>query len=411
MLTLAYIPLVRSKKNIFSIYEGFGIILFCVLLIPICLETDHIRYIFDGINTSQGVNPFSVVPKTMQIHPTASWTKYINHAHLTTIYPPFAQICFLVSTYLNPFFWPAFLSEKEIWDISIQHTWQLYLGWKILIGLFCGGMLCSIKKYRWDLLLLNPLFLMKGLGNTHIDVIVACLIVIALSYAIKRKHPLPVLATLSFSIWTKWFPFIYMPYMFIYCLRKFSIKKNMFAGFACIIFSMILAELFVNGSNGNFLKSTFVYGNNWYFFGYVHRLIADILSCFMPLSVGVDIARKAVAVIGFVGACALFFRYITKRSTLNRSIYLMSVLMLAMSPTLHPWYLLALLATGYRYIRVQLTPWVWPILSMTSIVNYIHGSDLMVFRYGIYAIITVCLMIDFGLFSKVTSKKMALRRN
>ena len=71
------------------------------------LSDDIYRYVFDGLQSLMGNNPYAmapacIVPETEEL---ASLVLKVNHSHLVTIYPPAAQIIFALGTALGGGCW------------------------------------------------------------------------------------------------------------------------------------------------------------------------------------------------------------------------------------------------------------------------------------------------------------------
>jgi len=73
-------------------------------------EDDHYRYLWDGAVTANGHNPFVYPPNSLDdtpLEPMANEAPHVlsrvNHAHLSTIYPPTAQGAFALAYWIAPF--------------------------------------------------------------------------------------------------------------------------------------------------------------------------------------------------------------------------------------------------------------------------------------------------------------------
>jgi hypothetical protein len=122
------------------------------VLTPAYLQTDQYRYVWDGLNIVNGINPYRFSPADNPLFNSFNWTSLINHPKLSTIYPPVSELLFAISTYLNPYF---------IFDhsLSITDPGQVLYGLKVLYGVLICILVFIFRKYRWDLVIANPLFL------------------------------------------------------------------------------------------------------------------------------------------------------------------------------------------------------------------------------------------------------------
>ncbi len=394
VLGFSYIPVVFKSIEKPSWKTGVVFTMAIALGVPFVLESDHIRYIWDGLNGANGINPYAFAPKNLEQFYEVSWAKYINHPHLPTIYPPLAQVLFHISSYLNPYFWPFLLGGAGLDEFVPTHTWQIYIGWKVLVGVLASLMIYIIRDFDWHLIIFNPLFLLKGLANSHLDVVVCILLIIFLKKVLDTKKPLLYFSLILSMVLIKWYPLIFFPFLFIYGHRKYGFTKNVYSFLMIAVAAGLLCFSYYSSSGGNFLSSAMHFSKHWYFFGFLHRFLADFLSTFMDNSIGVDKARIAVSFLGLIYAATLFYFYCKNKLSIKASILLMSTGLLVCSPTLHPWYLLLLLAGGFPFISKINFIWVWSILSLLSIIYYIIGSDPYVLRYLVYSFIILIMCLD-----------------
>jgi len=141
-----------------------------LLILPMMpwLSDDVYRYIWDGTLLLEGHNPYAIAPQMLA--GTAAVAKHrvlfdlLDYKYLSTLYPPFAQWCFVVSVWIGQ---------------HIGQEWQYgYFAWKMLIGVAeCGGVWCvaawfirqrySLGGLAWYVLL--PLPIIEGVGQGHLD--------------------------------------------------------------------------------------------------------------------------------------------------------------------------------------------------------------------------------------------------
>ena len=164
------------------------------------LTTDAFRYVWDGRVQIEGVNPYLYVPADPQLESIRDDDVYphINQkdtAH--TIYPPGAQVYFLLGASLN---------------LGID-------GMKIL-GLICecitiGALLSWLraKKLSATLVLIyawHPLPIWEFASQAHIDCVVTALITLSILAAEKRYQGWAGVA-LSAAVLVKYFPIVIFP--------------------------------------------------------------------------------------------------------------------------------------------------------------------------------------------------------
>lgn len=134
------------------------------------------RYIWEGMVQIHGHNPYTNAPTT--IHDTIGAAPIfddINHADITTVYPPLAQLVF------RGFSTVLYRSDREAVD--------LLLCFKIVIAIADTMVMLALtplirvwNRPYWYLALYawNPLVLVYGVGEAHIDVVQTLILVVSL---------------------------------------------------------------------------------------------------------------------------------------------------------------------------------------------------------------------------------------
>ncbi|MBO1322002.1 hypothetical protein [Acanthopleuribacter pedis] len=114
---------------------------------PPRLSDDYHRYLWEGHVQNHGYSPFAHPPDTLfdQLHHPAE--PAINHAHLPAIYPPLSQLAFRAADALGHHVFP----------------------WKCLLLLAILSCRAFLSTRQTLLLLGNPLLLVEGLWNAHLD--------------------------------------------------------------------------------------------------------------------------------------------------------------------------------------------------------------------------------------------------
>ena len=132
-----------------------------LLLLPLTLSDDALRYLWDGKVALAGFNPYALPPAAPELIPFRDevWQR-LPHTGIPTVYPPLAIAAFSIASRL-PF-----------------QGWKLLLGWKLLctcadLGT-CALLLRLARQrglpegrtawYAW-----NPLVLLEVSGMGHVD--------------------------------------------------------------------------------------------------------------------------------------------------------------------------------------------------------------------------------------------------
>ncbi|RLA63894.1 MAG: hypothetical protein DRQ88_01260 [Epsilonproteobacteria bacterium] len=393
ILGILYFFLLKTKERLNWKITASFLFLF-TLLTPILMETDQLRYVWDGLISAQGINPYKYAPKELPFFKEIIWAQNINYAVLPSVYPPVAQLLFQISSYLNPYFWYGYLGWEWAPELYITQIWQVTLGLKFLVALSIVFSIYLLKKRRVELLVFHPLFLILGAGNAHIDILLIPIFAIMFFKPQEtRKNITAALGTLI-----KIIPLILYPALLLKWAKKWGLVRS-FSNLAVFV-SILVFFIFIyaRGSDGNLFKSLMIYGEHWYFFGFLNRWLSDLFSF--------QVAKYICVVLG--GIWGLFILNLQRKNEIST---LMSALLifqglLALMPTLHPWYLLSLLILGLPYMGVLITPWLWPILAMFSKAYYIDESDPVILRNLIYLIVSFFLVRDFR---KIRAQKLLNR--
>lgn len=383
-------------------FMGAVLVSLLVLVTPSFLQTDQLRYLWDGLQSSVGVNPFRMSPKEA-IAPLGvgapPWTAFINHPELNTIYPPGAQISFLIGTFLNPIFASEAVFEWfRPWLADAPRTffWPYELGWRCVVASCVFWTVLLLRRARWDLLVFHPLFLLVVVMNVHVDALLLPFLVLLFRPVNQSSVSglVPGLA-LGMGVLVRWTPALFIPALFI------SWKRHLGARFALGAFAVagmlvtLGIALYWRGAEGQFLTSTKVYGAHWMFFGYLHRILADGMGWLGLVDNRIFFAKVFLA-LGFVVFSCVVLRCQARRMfSLRLTCLLLMSGALAISPTLHPWYLLVLLCLGLPYMKTLRFPWVWPLLAPASYAFYWKETDPVLVRFLVYGVVSVCLFLDF----------------
>jgi hypothetical protein len=132
-----------------------------LLLLPLTLSDDALRYLWDGKVALAGLNPYALPPAAPELIPFRDelWQR-LPHTEVPTVYPPLSIALFSIASRL-PF-----------------QGWKLLLGWKLLVtaaDLGACALLLRLARqrglpegriawYAW-----NPLVLLEVSGMGHVD--------------------------------------------------------------------------------------------------------------------------------------------------------------------------------------------------------------------------------------------------
>lgn len=189
---------------------------------PPRFETDFYRYMWDGAITANGYNPYTIRPRdvlenraerlpqdpmfVVLAETGRSTLENVNHSHLTTIYPPVAQVAFAVAYWIKPF--------------STESLRAVFLVSELLMVLLLVAVLRSLQLplHRLALYWWNPITVKEFYVSAHMDGLVAMFAVAALTAVLCRRRYTG-LVLLGLAIGTKLWPVVLAPVLVRYGVR------------------------------------------------------------------------------------------------------------------------------------------------------------------------------------------------
>ena len=330
-------------------------------MLPV-LSDDVYRYLWDGMLQQSGVNPYLYVPADAALARFHAEPIYdaLNSPEYFTVYPPVSQFFFaFAAKFLDGEWQPAYFVLKV-----------LFVGMEIA-GLFLLSRMThgpSLALYAW-----NPLVLLSVAGQVHSDTLLVPLLVATIWFA-RRNRGGPAAIALSLAGLVKLYPFLLFPFLW----HRFGWRSVwpgvVTAAVACLPFASAEAVW-------NVCSSLVLYVGLFEFnAGVYYALKLPIL-----FATGLDAGRilgpllAATFLLGTVAAYRLdranrregrgmpSFLEAVPRLSLRRGFVLVLGLHLALATTVHPWYLVPLLAVTIPAIRPS---WHWYWLSISSIGTY-----------------------------------------
>jgi len=191
----------RPSNSTVLIAVAFAILFrLSILFAPPYLSDDIYRYVWDGRVQAAGINPYRYIPAVPELAHLRDETIYpkINRkdwAH--TIYPPVAQVVFLLTTRI---------SESVTWMKATMLLFELITIWAVaqLLTLL-GRPRQLLLMYAW-----HPLVVWEFAGSGHVDAISICFIALAL-LAWQKRSDLGAGVALACATLVKLFPVVLVP--------------------------------------------------------------------------------------------------------------------------------------------------------------------------------------------------------
>ena len=191
----------RSSRATLLITILFAILFrLSILFSPPFLSDDIYRYIWDGRVQAAGINPFRYIPAAPELAHLRDDAIYphINRREIAhTIYPPVAQIIFLVTTRI---------SESVTWMKFTMVVFEAIAVWALAQLLASFGLARErILLYAW-----HPLVIWEFAGSGHVDAITIAFIALAF-LAWRRNAHLGAGVALACATLTKLIPVVLFP--------------------------------------------------------------------------------------------------------------------------------------------------------------------------------------------------------
>lgn len=189
-----------SRSTLALVFVFAALFRLSILFAPPSLSDDIYRYIWDGRVQAAHINPYRYVPADDALKFLRDEAIYpnINRRNFApTIYPPLAQMIFLMATRV---------SESVVWMKALMVLFEA-------AGLYALSLLLASFKWPRERLLLaawHPLMVWEIAGSGHLDALVVAFVAFALVAQRKGRESLTG-ALLACAVLVKLFPLVLFP--------------------------------------------------------------------------------------------------------------------------------------------------------------------------------------------------------
>jgi hypothetical protein len=283
------------------------------------LTVDIYRYFWDGKVLAHGFNPYLYLPSSEALAPLrGEYYSNLVYKHVTTIYPPFAQLVFALSYLTYPSLY-TLKAASVLFDLA-----SLLVLIKILE--FKGINKNRVLLYAW-----NPLVIVEFASSGHADSLAVFFVLLAYYLHLQQKS-FASGAALGLAVLSKLYPVLLVPFFF---KKNFKILPGFLAVLVLMYLPFIDAGWKLFGGLEVFLKYAKFNPGAFYLLEY---------------SLGFPVAKYVAT-----GLVALGYLFLLRSNSTLRSCYLILTLYLLLSPMVHPWYLawvlsLVPLLRGYAWV-------------------------------------------------------------
>jgi hypothetical protein len=326
------------------------------------LSTDVYRFLWDGGLLTHGLNPYEFTPEAAMASNTLlneQLYEMLSYKIYYSMYPPFTQ--------LSGWMAAAFGGTSMIHGAIILRCWVL-LG--EMLTLYVMAKLLNLYKMDRKHIFwfaLNPLVILELTGNLHHEAYLILFTISAIYFLERNKLGWSAVA-LGMGVLSKLLPILFLPLF----ARKLSLRQWPYFG---ILLVGVVAVGFLPFYNEKLFYGYFSSGALYFqkleFNASIYFLVREVGFWVKGYNI-IHMAGMWLAVITTLLIFIFSFFYDQKRVSLAQACMWVWFVYIAFTTTLHPWYILPLLAfavfTKYRFAVV------WSYLIFLTYSGYGIGS-------------------------------------
>lgn len=344
-----------SLRTIFTIGVVARVLLF--LSMP-SLSDDIYRFIWDGTLLQHGLSPYAGLPGHFLSQDIPELTRdlyaQLNSPEYYSVYPPLNQLFFWLGTSLGD----SWLQQTNTLRVCLllADIGSFYFLHKWIV----------LKRKSTNLLswfFLNPLLILEVIGNLHFEGMVIFFLIFSL-YQLEKGRAIPGGVGIGLAMATKLLPMIFLPAV----LLRFWFKKGFIACLTAFLICLAtFLPFFVSDTFAGMGASLGLYFQKFEFNASIYFLLREVgfwLTGYNTIAT-LGPLLSVLTLPGILGLAFLGKHYqwpLAKTFLFSLSLYL------ALATTVHPWYILPLLAfglfSGFYY------PVVWSLMIFVTYFGY-----------------------------------------
>lgn len=348
--------------------EALGVaVLLRLLAFPLLpgLSDDGFRYLWDGLVQTEGLNPYALRPSdpTLEALRDPGQYDHLNSADYYSVYPPSSQLVFWVGGWATGLGWTVGWYTIKVVFVAIE-----------LAGVWALSRMVPARLlvlYAW-----HPLAVIEVAGQAHTEAgMVGFLLLGLLAY--QQQWPRTAVGLLTVAGWFKLYPLLLLPFL----LRRVG-WRYAWAGGAV---SLALLAPYVHPSAlTHGAESLDLYVRSFEFYAGPYLALKEVGAGLT----GEDWSKSlgpALRTLFLIGVAARYFADQRRNWPFVHVCLFVFGLLWATATTVHPWYLLGVLALlplvlTERPGRVQnlhAAAWIWLILiALGTYLFYSHGEAI-----------------------------------
>lgn len=333
----------------------WGALLLRIAFLPLLpgLSDDLYRYVWDGWLQIEGINPYRYVPEenALSSFQDAPIYEELNSKSYYSVYPPLTQLVFLIGGWVYALIgW-----EASYYVLKILFTAAEFSGVLLLSQLTTAR---NLLLYAW-----NPLVLIETAGQGHTEALLI-LLLMGLLWAVRRGAGRLASLAVAGAGMIKLYPFVLWPFL----VRRYGWSGVWPGGLFAILVSLPYAAPY---AVPNLKASVDLFANLFEFNAGLYYLIKYLFW----LATGADWSKAIGPAFRYFFLALLPLLYVLdwrRQWSLRWACLLTLGLYLLLSTTVHPWYLLPVLALGVIHSRPA---WPWGWVGIFSIGTYLFYND------------------------------------
>ena len=359
------------------------------------LSDDFYRFIWDGLLLNAGMNPFVLTPveimqEGLPIHGiTEELYSNLNSKPYHSIYPPINQMVFFIATFIFPksIAGGVFVIRLVLFAAEVGS----------LILLFKLAKVYKFPRKNILFYALNPLVILEVTGNLHFEGLMIFFLLFSI-YLLKRSGIQKSALLFGLAISTKLIPVIGWALL----LKRIKLKRSFHfilisGGITFFLFIGFFSKPFLEGIS----SSIGLYFQKFEFNASLYYIIREIGFYVRGYNV-IKTAGIWLALITFSSIIIYAAIEYYKKVNFPTALMVIWTIYLLFSTTVHPWYILPLVAFSlfgrYRY------PLAWSLLIFFTYANY----QLNEYHEIIWIVIAEYSILAIFIYREVTKHEFSL---
>jgi alpha-1,6-mannosyltransferase len=299
------------------------------------LSDDLFRFIWDANLLKVGVSPYAYLPNELLSENISGITQslfdQLNSPNYYSVYPPFNQLLF----------WITGVSDNWLFAANSLRSLMLVadIGSLFLIRSLTRSK--SNTETIQALFFLNPLFIIEATGNLHFEGIVVFFLLLGIYFWKKNSLSMSSLG-FGLAMATKLLPILFLPaLLFKGWLKKGLTISILSFSLFCITLLPFLASQLTMGMS----ESVGLYFQNFEFNASVYFLVRAVGYWIKGYNT-IQTIGPALSIVSFISILSIALLGAKKKWPLEKIMLFSLSLFLLFATTVHPWYILPLIALG-----------------------------------------------------------------